>query len=196
VRRPAIARALRAVLALAAAGALSDPVARPALGAEVRVLEYAVKANFLYKFADYVSWPAQALGADNAPVNLCVAGDDPFGRVLDDAVAGERLGTHPLAVRRMDEVTPDAPCHILFTRGSARQDIADALKAVEGRPVLTITEASNHGPGGGVITFVLKDNRVRFEIDQQAAAANGLEVSSKLLELAITVRPRSGGQAQ
>jgi hypothetical protein len=159
-----------------------------ALAGEARNLEYAVKANFLYKFGDYVTWPATAFTGNEAV--LCLAGDDPFGRTLDDIVANERIAGRAIVVRRLDAVTRDAGCHILFTRGSARQNIADALMAVNGRPVLTVSEASNYGDGGGVITFVLRDNKVRFEIDQQAASRHGLEISSKLLDLAVSVRAR------
>lgn len=157
---------------------------------EPRNLEYAVKANYLYKFADYVTWPADAFPANEAV--LCLAGDDPFGRTPEGVVTGKRIGGRAIVIRRIEAVTPDAGCHVLFTRGSARQSTAAALAAVSGKPVLTITEASNFGAGGGIINFVLRDNRVRFEIDQQAAAVNGLEISSKLLALAVTVRPRSG----
>ena len=108
--------------------------------ADQRSLEYAVKANFLYKFGDYVTWPVGALGADDAPVNLCIVGEDPFGRVLDEAIAGERIGMHPVHVARVAQAA--ARCHIVFTRSDP-----DVVEAVAGRPVLTISE----GNAGAVI---------------------------------------------
>lgn len=152
-------------------------------------IEYAVKANLLYKFGEYISWPAEALGPPGAPATLCIVGDNPFGETLDKAVSGERIGEHPAEVKRLDAAAAETLCHILFTRGSAHQSIAEALRAVAGHPMLTITEAFNFGAGGGVINFVVRDNRVRFEIDQQAAAVNRLEISSKLLGLAVAVKP-------
>ncbi len=164
-----IATCLLGVLAAAQSAPAADP----------GTLEYAVKANFLYKFGDYVTWPPGAQGGDGAPVNLCLVGPDPFGRVLDDAVKGERIGTHPVQVRRIPRAEEN--CHIVFTRSDP-----DVVKAVKGRPVLTISE----GNAGAVITFVIRDNRVRFEIDQQAAATNGLDISSRLLALAALVKPK------
>lgn len=153
--------------------------AQYARAADRSTLEYAVKANFLYKFGDYVTWPEGALGDDSAPVNLCLVGPDPFGALLDDAVKGERIATHPVQVIRIPQA--DKNCHIVFTRSDP-----DAVNAVKGRPVLTISE----GNAGAVITFVIRDNRVRFEIDQQAAAVNGLDISSRLLALAVLVKPK------
>lgn len=164
-------------IAAYALGVLAAAQSAPA--ADPGTLEYAVKANFLYKFGDYVTWPAGTLGGDSAPVNLCVVGPDPFGRVLDEAVMGERIAAHPVQVRRIPRA--DENCHVVFTRSDP-----DAVNAVKGRPVLTISE----GNAGAVITFVIRDNRVRFEIDQQAAAVNGLDVSSRLLALAVRVKPK------
>lgn len=162
--------------------------------AQTNTLEYAVKANFLYKFGEYVSWPPEALGPPGSPAVVCIVGDDPFGDALEKAVAGERIGPHPVVIKRLSTATADIVCQILFTRGSARQSTADTLKAVSGHPVLTITEASNYGAGGGVINFILRDGRVRFEIDLQAAGANQLEISSKLLGLAVAVKAAGGPQ--
>ena len=161
------------------------------LAAEPNTLEYAVKANFLYKFGDYFSWPADALGAPSDPVVVCIAGGDPFGPLLDKAIAGEHIGEHPIAIRRLTTVTADSACHILYVRDSTTQRIADALKAVGGKPVLTITDVPDGQGSVGIINFVLRQNKVRFEIDEQTAAESRLDVSSKLLSLAVTVRPRA-----
>ncbi len=155
--------------------------------AESRNLEYAVKASFLYKFGDYVRWPLASFPSDTTPVVLCVVGDDPFGRTLDDATNGEHIGMHPITVRRSPAVVTESGCNILFTRGSAAQSVANVLKAVAGQPVLTITETIDEGPRG-IINFAIRDNRVRFEIDEQTATTHQLEISSKLLSLAVAVR--------
>jgi hypothetical protein len=55
--------------------------------------------------------------------------------------------------------------------------------------VLTVTD-SGAGGGAGIIDFVVRDNRVRFDINDEAAAQNGLVISSKLLNLALNVKPR------
>jgi len=57
--------------------------------------------------------------------------------------------------------------------------------------VLTVTDSMTDPRSKGIINFVIDNNRVRFEIDNRAAAENGLTISSKLLSLAISVRPRS-----
>jgi len=152
-------------------------------------LEYAVKASYLYKFAPFVVWPPQAFATPASPLNICVAGDDPFGSILDDITHGQDWQGHPIAIRRMPTVETGAECHILFIGHSPSQSAAQMLKAVDGQPVLTVTDQGRAG-AGSIIQFVIRDGRVRFDIDQIAAQASGMTISSKLLDLAVTVRRR------
>lgn len=162
----------------------------PAPAAEAGTLEYVVKANYLYKFADYVDWPASTFAAANSPLILCVAGDDPFGPTLDNAVRGQQVGGRPVVVQRLKTPARDAGCQIFFVGGADPQR-AQYLETVRGTGVLTVTDSPVPGGSGGIINFVIRDNRVRFEIDLQGAAQNGLAISSKLLKLAVNVRPAS-----
>ncbi|HTK36568.1 MAG TPA: YfiR family protein [Caulobacteraceae bacterium] len=157
-------------------------------------LEYPVKAAFLYKFGPFVEWPASAFETPSSPFVLCVVGDDPFGAVLDQAAAGQRVGRHPVTVRRMAKIDRGGPpCHVLYAAGSKIQPPAQALAAVQGEPVLTVTDGA-HGDGSrGIITFVLQNSRVRFEIDARAAVQNGLSISSKLQSLALNARSPGEG---
>ena len=150
-------------------------------------LELAIKATYLYKFAPFVEWPAATFYAPAAPINICVVGADPFGPTLDQAVAGQRLATHPIAIRRVADAAPE--CQIAFIAG-ADTFVARALKAFQGQPVLTVTDVAPDAAVHGIINFVTDAHHVRFDIDDEAAAANGLTVSSKLLTLARAVRPR------
>lgn len=156
-------------------------------GAQSASLEYAVKANYLYKFTPFVEWPARAYASPTSPFAICVAGQDPFGPLLDRAVQGQQVDGHPIVVRRLAVAEPGAGCHMLFAGHSSRQSTAQMLSALAGQPVLTVTDQAAKG-AGGMIQFVLQDGRVRFAIDAKAAAAGGLTISSKLLGLAVSVR--------
>lgn len=151
-------------------------------------LEYAVKATFLYKFAGFVDWPLAAFESPSSPINVCVMGNDPVTTIIDQAAAGQQIGERPIAVRHLQTVGPESACHILYI--AANIQAADAENAVRGSPVLTVTDAARLAGGQSIVTFVVEDNRVRFDIDDATAAASGLAISSKLLSLARTVRPR------
>ncbi|HEY0857677.1 MAG TPA: YfiR family protein [Albitalea sp.] len=165
----------RCALALPATAGLV--AAGPAGAAEPS--EYAVKAAYLAKFPAYVEWPPEAFATPTSPVVVCVVGDDPFGPLLDEALAAHQVQGRPMTARRLKAVARDSGCHIVFLSGDAR---GEGL-----RSALVVTDSAS---GGGVINFVLRDKRVRFTVDDEAAAQNGLAISSKLLSVALSVKPR------
>jgi hypothetical protein len=174
--RPAALAALAVVLRSTARESRAAPTS----------LEYAVKANYLYKFAPFIGWPPTAFSAPDSPFNLCVLGD-PFGAALEDATRGQRIGRHAVAIRRLQTYSPGDDCQVLYIGRGTAQSPAEILLAARGAPVLTVTDAGQ-GVSGGIVHFVLRDGRVRFAIDARAARASGLAVSSKLLDLAVNSR--------
>ncbi len=182
-------RTFRRVLTTALAGvALACAHAGAAVA---QFQEYQVKAAYLYKFAPFIDWPAHAFASPTSPLVLCVVGEDPFGRLLDRAVAGQKLGARPLEVRRLVRAERAAGCHILYLSGSKAQTIGDGLASLRGAPVVTVTDEARSPQDRGVIHFVVRGRNVRFQIDEEAAQRNGLNISSKLLSLAVSVKARS-----
>jgi YfiR/HmsC-like len=149
----------------------------------------AVKAAFLPRFARYVVWPGPALPAPGAPFQLCIVGRDPFGPMLDHAAASELIDGHSVAIRRMASADPAAGCHLAFVQGAAPADTSRMLLAMRGQPILTVTDG-RAGLQRGMIHFTIVGGRVRFFIDEAAAAERGLSISSRLLALAAGVRQR------
>ena len=171
-------RPIALLLGLATAGLLCSPARAD------DTLEYAVKAAYLVKFAPFIQWPDDAFASASAPLSICVVGSDPFGAALDQAAAGQRDGDHPLTIRRMATLNPDASCQILFA-GGPPQETGAALVALKERSVVTVTDSN---PAvHGIISFVIVANHVRFDIDEAAADAAGIRISSKLLGLAHAV---------
>jgi len=153
-------------------------------------LEYAVKATYLYKFAPFVEWPNESAEFPAGAFTLCVVGNPPFGTTLDRAVEGQTVAGRPITIRRFAAISSDPGCTVMYVAGLDAQSAAADLAAVHGLPVLTVTDDARDPAARGIINFVITENRVRFEIDEQAAAASGLTISSKLLALATHVTQR------
>lgn len=150
------------------------------------LLEREVKATYLYKLAPFISWPAPpALPA----FTICVVGRDPFGGLLDRAVADQKAEGRPIVVRRLASADPGTECQIAYLGGSVRQSVADAEAAYRGHPVLTVTDRASDR---GIVDLEYVAGHVRFRIDLHQAAASGLSVSSKLLALALGDPSRPG----
>lgn len=176
---------LRACLAIALPLAATSPMA----AAQSPSLEMSVKAAFLPKFAAYVNWPPGALGAAEEPIRLCIIGRDTFGSSVDEVAGRQRIDQHPVQVRRLGSAAEAGGCHIAFLGGSAKESPGRMLEALQGQPILTVTDA-RFGAERGMVHFVLKDGRVRFHIDDAMAARSNLGISARLLSLAVSVRQR------
>lgn len=85
---------------------------------------------------------------------------------------------------RRPAATALAGCHIVYVG----QGGGAALAAAAGQPGLLAVTDSAAAPERGCVHFVVSEGRVRFHIDQQAASRNGLTISSRLLNLALTLQ--------
>ena len=174
-----IAAPLRAFLRAAVAAAaltLCMPV-------KAQPTDTQVKAAFLPRFARYASWPAPAMPKGSNPFVLCVIGSDPFGNLLDSAARTQSVDGRRIVVRRTDNATSVDDCQIAFVAGARAGQL---LAAIGAKPVLTVTDGANGHRG--IIHFTLADGRVRFFIDQASAARRGIQISSRLLALAVGVK--------
>lgn len=151
--------------------------------------EYQVKAVFLFNFAQFVDWPADAFPDADTPVVIGVLGDDPFGSVLDQTVRGERLGGRSFQVRRYQRVDEIKICHILFISRSEASRPEGILAGLKNQPILTVSDADGFADRGGMIRFVTDRNRIRLQINLAAAEAAHLTISSKLLRVAEIITP-------
>ena len=152
------------------------------------VSEYRVKAAFLYNFAKFIEWPAEAFSGGGAPIHLCLVGEDPFGPLLEQTIQGKTAQGREMRIKRLKEGEDIRACHILFVSFAEDKRLAQIMERLDGASVLTVGETRNFTRLGGVITLVLEDNKVRFEVNLQSAERARLKVSSKLLTLARVVR--------
>jgi hypothetical protein len=153
--------------------------------------EYLIKAGFIYNFAKLVQWPTSAFAQPDSPIVIGILGDDPFGATLDRIVADKKINGRSFVVRRL-KWTKDfkdlKDCNILFVSFSEKEHIDTLVDAMKWLPILTIGDAPGFAKRGGIMNFTLEDNKVRFEVNVEAAKHADLTISSRLLTLARIVQ--------
>jgi hypothetical protein len=148
--------------------------------------EYQIKAAFLYNFAKFVRWPSQTLAQPDSPIVIGVLGDNVFGDDLEHTIHDKTFNNHPFQFKEFHSVTDATNCQILFISTSEQERLPKILNGLRGTGVLTVSEMDHFIEAGGMIKFVIEENRVRFQINNEAAVKEGLTISPKLLSLAIT----------
>lgn len=149
--------------------------------------EYQIKAVFILNFAQFIEWPADAFSSAKAPLVIGILGKDPFGQFLQDAIQGEKSKGHPLQVKRFSQVSEVKQCHILFINQTKSDQELDVITSSDNQHVLTISDATDFIQQGGIVRFVTENNKIRFQINLNAARQNEITISSKLLRLAEIV---------
>ena len=152
--------------------------------------EYQLKAVFLMNFAKFVEWPTTAFRSAQNALTICVLGENPFGHDLDDVVRGQVAADRALAVKRLAQVQREDNCHVLFVSAAEKTRTERILGILRNAPTLTVGEGDDFASAGGMISLFIDDNKIRFEVNLDAADRAGLKISSKLLKLAKNVREK------
>ncbi len=149
--------------------------------------EYKVKAGFIYHFTRFTNWPRGTFKDKNSPINLCIASTNPESDIifsLNDKTVKDRK----IAVRKFRGKKDIRKCQILFIASGDEKFALKKLNTVKDKNILTIGEISGFIKMGGIINFFKKGDRLRFEVNPDAAEKAGIRFSSQLLMSAEIVR--------
>jgi hypothetical protein len=149
--------------------------------------EYAVKAAFLYHFAQFVEWPEAAFRDASSPLVYCTIGADPFDGALETTLKGKAIGARAIEVRHAKQASELQGCQLVFVGDGQKKQIPGVLAELRAAPVLVVGESEKFVEEGGTIGFVVEENKVRFEVNLGVAEKSGLRINAKLLALAKTV---------
>jgi YfiR/HmsC-like len=149
------------------------------------VPESALKAAFLYNFAKFAEWPADAAPAE--PLTICVLADAAIANALDETVKGRTIDARKVVVSR---VKPDGlrACHVLYLTGLDGKRAQQIIEELQNTPVLTVSDGEQFAQNGGIAGLFVEQGRMRFAINLEAAQRARLRISSRLLSLAKIVK--------
>ena len=150
--------------------------------------EHVVKAAFIVNFVTFIEWPARAFDSEDAPFVIGIVGEDAFGSVIDRAAKEKNADGRAFVVKRLEWGSEMKGCHVLFLSASEKDKLKELAELLKDTPILTISETPGFTKHGGIINFFVEDEKVRFEINVDAAKRAKLAISSKLLRLAKIVK--------
>jgi len=144
--------------------------------------EYQVKAAFIYNFAKFVEWPQSAFDHDNNFIILSIAPNNEPNSDVFLSLNNKTVGGKKIKVRICDDIkSVGGDCHILFLDSADPKFIQDVLKTVKDRSVLTVGHSNGFIQEGGIINFFIKEGKLRFEVNLDAARRSGIKLGSQIL---------------
>lgn len=142
--------------------------------------EHFVKVAFLYNFTKFLEWPQ----VSNS-LRICVNGSADF---MEAARAIEKRSTQSKQYNVIFKPRDYSVCHIVYYEepGAFKPNM---LVDVNGQKIsaLTVGNSEDFITQGGMISFVLVDNKIKLIVNLKEVQKAGLQMSSQLLEVAHKV---------
>ena len=146
-----------------------------------------MQAALLVNFAAYTEWPALPAGMATAEkLSFCVLGSPEVTEALLNR-QNKLLKGKPIDVKAITSTAQTTSCQVLFVGAQAHPRIREIRQLSRTVPLLLVAEENGFDPNDVTISLQLQDGRYTFKINQTAAQAQSLGLSSKLLKLAAVV---------
>jgi hypothetical protein len=142
----------------------------------------ALKAAYTLHFVNLIQWEAPESWLDFCVAGQSETGDRILGTLNNKTVHGQNIVARQLSRDRENE-----HCDALYIPAGLALVTPALLKRYERENTVTISDAPGFAEDGGVIGFVIVDERLRFDINEAVAVKRRLKISAKLLELARSV---------
>lgn len=180
-----VERQLKALLCAAClvVGALFSSVA-----SSQAPLESAVKAAYIYRFLEYVAWPAPSFRTAEDPIVIGTTHSDEVSAELNRMTSGRTVHNRRLVVTAVKQFERDSVVHVLYVPAGDVARSAKLIEAARQRPILVITDIEDGLDRGATINFVQSEGRIKFEVSVEAAGRAGLTISARLLAVATRVK--------
>lgn len=143
-----------------------------------------MKAVFVYNFTRYIEWP-ESYRQGNFIIGLL--GQTAISEELDKMTQTKKAVNQTIEIKRFNSINDISQCHMLYVSKEKSASFTDALKKTKGSSTLVITEQDGFAKQGAGISFVVLNNRQKFEINKSNIQQRDMIVGSALLSLAIVV---------
>ena len=134
-----------------------------------------IKADFLFKFPHYITWPEETGLRRGGWFSLCVWGKHSFGKRLNAIAAEQTL--YQYTVRYILPETTTSDCHIIFIASENT-----GMPKTDNTPLL-ISDRAGFLESGGMIEIYEDRDRIKLKANMDAIKNANLQVKSKLLEI-------------
>lgn len=183
-----VARCRACILSVVVAVSLISLPTHLSAQENVQNREPALKGVMVYRFLEYIQWPDVVFANNQAPIVIGIYGGDPVGKILRQIATNQKVGERALEFKVVANAREAATCHVLFVGDDIPQQQGQALlTALDGLPILLVGEQDYFTGAGGVFSFKIVNNNLRFKLSTGAATNHQLKISAQLAKLAEVV---------
>lgn len=148
--------------------------------------EYQVKAALVFNFLRFVDLPAQRIF--NNKIHLCSFENNPLSQELK-LLDNRQIGENRIVYMELKEDNLEK-CSVFIVNKRGKEELNSLLEKVYQMGILTISDIDGFGELGVVINMFVQDEKVKYEINLDAADKTGVKISSRLLAIARIIQKK------
>lgn len=145
---------------------------------------YQVHSLYMYSFTKYVQWPDAYSEGDFV---IGIVGSSEIKQHLQKMASLKKVGSRLIRVVEFASVDEIKKCNMLFVPNAESSNFEAIRKKMGGTATLILTEKEGLGKKGSAINFILKQNKLLFELNQSEIEEAGLHISKELVKFAILI---------
>jgi hypothetical protein len=144
------------------------------------------KSIFTLSFMRYVGWPEETRQGDFV---IGVVKDKQVAEWLRNLSKGKKFGFQNVIIKEFKSPNDITDCQVLFVSQyiNLSKYASTIVDKIGGKNTLIVSERNGATKYGSMINFVIKDDKLKFEIHKANASKFGLQISSKLGGMASAI---------
>ncbi len=148
--------------------------------------ERAVRAAYVFNLTKYVQWPQE-----KSELIIGFIGSPTTGEKLRELLEGKSSESRSIHVVLVSPEEDLPKCAILYFTDPPPKKLRTLLDKPENRGILTVGETDSFVREGGMVGLVKVRDQIQIQVNLEATQQAGVKISSRLLNLAVLVRPAS-----
>ncbi|MFT6093286.1 MAG: hypothetical protein ACJA2Q_001182 [Pseudohongiellaceae bacterium] len=146
--------------------------------------EHALKAAFLYNFADFINWPISVNNEASAKINYCVLKDGLIQASLESLINSDLNPKIERNFQLLTDLNKINTCNLIYIDASDLTANPNLLTVTSGLPILTASDQEGFLERGGMIELARLESRVKVRLNIDILNEYAFRVSSQLMRLA------------
>ena len=146
--------------------------------------QHELHSMMIYNFLKYIQWPD---GKNSGDFRIGIVGSDDVYNTLNTWYGNKTRGNKNFIIQKMQPEDDLSQCQLIYVGKTASSMFDKVLSKVADKPVLTVTNKNGLGEAGSCINFKVVQNRLKFELNQEAVSKTNLKTSSQLTNMAILI---------
>ena len=143
------------------------------------------KAMLTLSFIRYIGWSDEAKKGDFV---VGVVKDKEIAKNFVEQSAGKKFGYQDVVIKEFKSLEEIEDCQVLYVSKNLNfNKNADQIVEKVGKDTLIVTESEGATNKGSMINFVIRDDKLQFELCKKNASYAGVQFSAKLETMSAAI---------